>query len=730
MAEFIGTKSDDRFVGGTENDLFYFTPKFMASTDQIDGGAGTNTLVLWNDTASNWSVSAASWPKLSNIQGIALVSRNSDGYDTPGFKLTFDNTFFKLSKVSHFTVDAYWTGGDGGSLRLYASTVTNTSFDVYGSIGPYFDDLGEQPSYDVLRTGSKNDRFIYYANSLAQDSIDGGAGFDTILLVGAGHTTTKNGHEKTDPVGFSSLEGIKNVEKVIVTNLSAGQTRVIDFGYGGVSQGRSAISIETNSNYGAGKVAAPVDGKLIIDGSGIKSTLSSLHVRGGNGADLMIGGAADDRLFGGNGNDTLVNGYGSDRLSGGWGNDTFFGEIDIYRIPYEFRGGVWGKLGNGEMYGGEGDDVFYFSLPYKESRLNIGVISGGTGTDILCLRGRDIPKDVFDSATVSGIEIIELADIGNTFAVNQAFLTKNHDENGRLWIQNKAGSRGLTVTIDASEVTSAQHSVHIAVRSPGTEFLTGGMGNDVFDYSLVTHKKLARLLDSGLYSTDTISGGGGVDTILISEGRKATLGRKVTGVEELKVVGKSTSGEKTEIFVSTTEALSIDGRQLGANDSLVARGYYTNPKSGTLYQAKASLDITGGRGDDLLTGGRANDHLRGGSGDDTLTGYKGSDRLVGGKGADHFVFADASDSLPTIGDRDFIRDFKQSEGDKIHFLHEGSAAYSYIGASAFHGKAGEVRSFVSTSNTYVQLDVDGDGMADLGIGLAGKMTLTQNDFIL
>lgn len=730
MAEFIGTKGNDRFVGGKEDDLFYFTPKLMASTDQIDGGTGTNTLVLWNDTASNWSVSATSWPKLSNIQGIALVSRNSDGYDTPGFKLTFDNTFFKMNKVSHFTVDAYWTGGDGGSLRLYASTVTNMSFDVYGSIGPYFDDLGEQPSYDVLRTGSKNDRFIYYANSLAQDSIDGGAGFDTILLVGAGHTTTKNGREKTDPVGFSSLEGIKNVEKVVVTNLSAGQTRVIDFGYGGVSQGRSTISIETNSNYGTGKVTTPVDGKLIIDGSGIKSTLSSLHVKGGNAADLMIGGAADDYLFGGDGNDTLVNGYGSDRLSGGRGNDTFFGKIDIYRIPYEFLGGVTGKLGNGEMYGGEGDDVFYFSLPYAESRLNVSVISGGTGTDTLRLQVRDIPKSIFDSVTISGIEVVDLESIVNTFTVSLQFLKKNHDENGRLWIQNQAGMKGGIVTIDASGVTDARYSVHIAVRSPGADLLTGGMGNDVFDYSLVSNKKMARTLASGLTAGDTITGGGGFDTILIQEGRKSTLGSKITGVEELKVVNTSASGEKTDIVLATVEAITINGSRLGANDSLLARGYFTDPNTGRLYEAKAALHIIGGKGDDILSGGRANDTLHGGDGNDVLTGNKGADRLTGGKGADHFVFAGALDSLAAAAKQDTITDFKQSEGDKIQLVHEGSPAYSFIGSSAFHGKTGEVRSVVLDNKTYVQLDINGDSVADLEVVLMGKMTLTQNDFIL
>ncbi|WP_276553557.1 calcium-binding protein [Shinella kummerowiae] len=715
MAEFTGTEGIDRFVGGSEDDYFYFFPGFMTPTDKVLGGGGDNALVLINDFAQPWKISQTDWPTLSNIQGIALISRNTEGYDHAGFKLAFDNTFFKMNKVVQFTLDASGLDLDGGRLELGASTVTNMSFDIYGSMGRYATDGLERDSYDDLRTGSKNDRFIYYANSLIDDKIDGGAGTDTIVLVGAGGTTTVNGKEKTAPNGVTTLTGVKNVEKIVVTDLSAGQSRTIDFGDSSRYVGRNAIEISTDRNYGTEKSPKAVDGKLVIDGSGIKSPLSMLDVTGGNAGDILIGGAADDRLSGGKGNDVLVGGNGADQLYGGSGNDTFFGDSSLYAGDYEILRMFAGKPGADKMYGGEGNDVFEISGYVRNAE---ELISGGNGIDTLRISGSEIPPDMLDGMTISGIEIIDFLANRNTFTVSQAFLRKNHDENGRLWIQNKAGMPGGTVTIDASGVTDTEYSVHIAVRSPGVDVLSGGMGNDVFDYSLINKKPFTKT--SGLTTIDTITGGGGFDTILVLEGRKSALGRKITGVEELKIVNTSASGDKTDVVIATAEAITINGNRLDANDSLVADGH----------AARASVRIIGGKGDDVLSGGLANDTLRGGDGDDALTGNKGADRLTGGKGADHFVFADASDSLPTAGGRDVITDFKQSEGDKIHLLHEGSPAYSFVGASAFTGKAGEVRSFISTDKTFVQLDVDGDGVADLGIILVGTVTLTQSDFIL
>jgi Ca2+-binding RTX toxin-like protein len=701
MAEFTGTEGIDRFVGGSEDDYFYFFPGFMTPTDKVLGGGGDNALVLINDFAQPWKIFQTDWPTLSNIQGIALISRNTEGYDNAGFKLAFDNTFFRMNKVEQFTLDASRLDLDGGRLELGASTVTNMSFDIYGSMGRYAADDFVQDSYDDLRTGSKNDRFIYYANSLIDDKIDGGAGTDTIVLVGAGGTTTVNGKEKTAPNGFTTLTGVKNVEKIVVTDLSAGQSRTIDFGDSSRYVGRNAIEISTDRNYGTEKTPKAVDGKLIVDGSGIKSPLSMLDVTGGNAGDILTGGAANDRLSGGAGNDILSGGSGDDWLSGGAGNDVLMDDA-----------------GHDKMYGGEGNDVFRLSWQYWNPKYSTDLVSGGAGIDRIQISGRGVPADILDTMTVSGIEIIDFVENVTTFTVSQEFLTKNHDENGRLWIQNKAGMRGGTVTIDASGATDPEYWVHIAVRSPGEDVLSGGMGNDIFDYSRINKKLFSET--SGLTTIDTITGGGGFDTILVLEGRKSMLSRKITGVEELKIVNTSVSGDKTNVVLATAEAITIDGSRLDANDSLVADGH----------AARASVQIIGGKGDDVLSGGRANDTLRGGDGEDALTGNKGADRLTGGKGADHFVFADASDSLPTAGARDVITDFKQSEGDKIHLLHEGSPPYSFVGASAFTGKVGEVRSFVSAGKSFVQLDVDGDGVADLGIILVGTMTLTQSDFIL
>lgn len=606
-----------------------------------------------------------------------------------------------------------WTG-----WQLNASTVTNMSFDIYGSSGKFVDVDSETGPLDNLRTGSKDDRFVYYDSTLIRDRIDGGGGTDTIVLVGAGNITTENGKTRIDPNGFTTLLNVKNVENIVITGLAAGQSRTIDFYYSSYYVGRNAINITTDRNYGTEKAATAVDGKLIVDGTELDSKSSSLTVTGGTAGDELTGGAANDHLSGGRGDDLLTGGGGDDVLSGGIGNDVLTGD--------DGTGGIHtGPPGSDKMYGGEGNDTFVLSQYYWKENPEHDVISGGNGIDTIYFQDSSaISTSMLDVLTVTGIEIVDLRR-GAAFAVSQNFLEKNHGEGNQLLIRNNPGGAGGAHTIDASDVTNAKFSVRIDLGTPGKDILTGGMGNDIFDYSSVTNK----LPGSGVDSRDIFVGGGGIDTILVSEGRNTILGKMITGVEKLKVVAETNTGSKTDIVIGTLEALSIDGSKLGTNDNLVAQGYFKDTR-GTVYEAKASLSITGGKGDDILTGGRAGDKLYGGDGDDVLTGNKGLDRLTGGGGADHFVFKNTYESLVAAKGRDVITDFHRSEGDKIQFLHDGTPAYSFIGGGAFNGKAGEVRSFISGSNTYVQLDADGDGVADLGIALSGKISLTSADFLL
>lgn len=748
MAYFYSTGGRDKLIGGKEDDGFVFWSDYMSKKDTVDGGGGTNALVLVNDTDYGWFAGPDSWPVFSHIAGIALVSEESNAY---GFYLTFNDNVFKANGNSNFIIDASGLALGSAHLELGASAVKTVAFDIFGSTGA--------KSYDRLQTGSKNDTFIYEANSLKEDMINGGAGTDTIVLSGAGNTTTKDGQSTTNPKGYTSLWNVTNIEKVVVTGLSAGQTRTIDFGERDLYKG-GAITITTDDNYGEDKAANPVDGRLIVDGSGITSNTSILTVQGGDAGDRIIGGVASDRLSGGGGNDVLIgwnghdslsggagndlllggrgqdvlsggdgndiliDGSGDDKLSGGAGDDLFLAHSSMYNGSQHIFQDSDGR-GTANMSGGEGNDTFEFELYQWIPKVG-DVISGGAGIDTIAFRGSQVSKSMLDRASISGIEVIKFISRYPVLEISQQFLAKNHDENGRLRIQTNPESWG-SATIDASDLTDSKYSVHIGIRlQGGSETLTGGIGDDIFDYTLIGTKNPGYGVGFG----DEINGGGGTDTILVAEGRDTYVGNRVTGVEKLKIINNSTAGEKTKIVLNTPEAISIDGSKLDAKDNLTVLGYYWDVRHKITYEAKASLSITGGKGDDILTGGRAGDKLIGGDGDDVLTGNKGLDRLTGGKGADHFVFKNTYESLVEAKGRDVITDFHQSEGDKIQFLHDTTAPYSFIGNDTFTGKAGEVRSFFYGSNTYVQLDADGDGDADLGIALTGKITLTSADFLL
>jgi Ca2+-binding RTX toxin-like protein len=142
-----------------------------------------------------------------------------------------------------------------------------------------------------------------------------------------------------------------------------------------------------------------------------------------------------------------------------------------------------------------------------------------------------------------------------------------------------------------------------------------------------------------------------------------------------------------------------------------------------------------------IFGGAGSDYLDGGRGNDLLVGGTGKDMLVGGLGADTFQFSrdpvsHVMDSVTGSG-RDVIRDFSHAEHDKIDLAKldakttvSGDQAFSFIATSAFHHTAGELRYTVTTSQTIVEGDVNGDGKADFQIGLTGHVSLIKGDFVL
>ncbi len=136
-------------------------------------------------------------------------------------------------------------------------------------------------------------------------------------------------------------------------------------------------------------------------------------------------------------------------------------------------------------------------------------------------------------------------------------------------------------------------------------------------------------------------------------------------------------------------------------------------------------EIVGGDGGDALDGRGGNDRLRG---DD------GADVLIGGAGRDIFVYFDITDSEAAAGSTDLITDFTQG-ADRIDIVglvaSLGGAVLTAIGHNAaFSGVAGELRSADNGLDSVVELDANGDAVADFRIDVTGVVVFNAADFIV
>ena len=141
-----------------------------------------------------------------------------------------------------------------------------------------------------------------------------------------------------------------------------------------------------------------------------------------------------------------------------------------------------------------------------------------------------------------------------------------------------------------------------------------------------------------------------------------------------------------------------------------------------------------GSGNDALTGndaanrlesGAGNDVLIGNGGNDVLIGGIGGDTLTGGAGADSFVYQSNADSAVGLG-RDVITDFTRGS-DRIDVT--ALNASTFIGGALFSGAAGQLRTVSFDGTTIIELDSNGDRLADWQIELTGMVPLGYGDFL-
>jgi serralysin len=235
----------------------------------------------------------------------------------------------------------------------------------------------------------------------------------------------------------------------------------------------------------------------------------------------------------------------------------------------------------------------------------------------------------------------------------------------------------------------------------GNDTLIGASGNDDF---------------TGFVGDDLMVGHGGDDTMLGGVGSDTLFG----GDGDDSLDG-GTNDDTLNAGAGNDTMIGDTG-----NDLLVGRD------GDDVLDGGADNDtIDGGNGDDILEGSAGNDILRGRNGEDDLAGGEGRDFLTGGQGADNFVFRSLAETV--VGaNRDQILDFEQGV-DLIVIAGLSPGVFEFKGTAAFDtGVANpELRLFeTSTGTTIVQIDANGDGVADAEIRVAGVTGLTADDFVL
>ncbi len=618
------------------------------------------------------------------------------------------------------------TGAEGADA-LYSREVSPAYAKPLGDslfVAPLLDTTAE---IDTLSGLAGDDRlFAGYG-----DNVDGGEGSDGLLISlrgsSAGVVADFGGAAEGGEVsiGGGTIKGIEAIEwlegsdfdDVLTLGEAAGDHAPV-FGLGGddeIVAGRL-----TGSVFGG-------DGNDIIDLA--EAEYGSLHF-GEAGDDLMLGGAADDRMRGGEGDDLLIDRSGDDELDGGAGADIVSGGEGNDQLD----GGagddvVEGGAGNDILYlddggedradGGEGNDILYFGREISSG----DVARGGAGRDALVLQG--MVATVLTDTNLVGIEAISLQSGANTsfndfFNHYYTFDLTTADGNvpaGEQLIVNAQSLRaGENFTFDGSAETDGKFLIY---GGHGVDKLKGGDGVDVFFFE-----------GSRWGSSDRVDGGDGRDALVISGGSgltQITFGANAfTNIESISLNNHFASDPSQK----PSYQLVLNNGNVAAGGTLIVNGTSIALGQVVGIDGRAELD-----GNLILLGGGGHDTLRAGGGSDVLIGGGGADSLAGYGGADTFRYDLASDSAP--GRSDLIGDF-QSGLDKIDLSRvdansaaAGNQAFSWIGSNAFSNVAGQLRSYDSGGYRWIAGDTDGDGDGDIILAFYPTAApVGSGDFIL
>ena len=542
---------------------------------------------------------------------------------------------------------------------------------------------------DTMNGDDGNDTFAFNVPSQvgAGDFINGGAGYDTIVLPVYGTETYD--FSLVTITGVERMEAGTSFGSILVAMVTGAQLAALTDAAGHfMLVGGGTFSLAGLTLHGVqldlSNTATVLDlnGATTVDANGEPAGVT---VNGGEGDDTVTGGARGDFLAGYAGNDTLRGGGGNDTLNGGFGID--------------------------RLYGGSGNDLIV--LHFGEVLEPGSIVDGGAGEDTLVVDvgngGVDLTSLTFTGiehltpyngnsgyVSITAAQLAALTSFGVWLSLTDggsySFAGVTFDPGAAVYLSDLgttvdltgvAGGTPLVVGGAGGDTITGADTADSLYGNEGNDTLNGGGGDDLLNggggidalHGGTGDDVMSLGLDFAdvAVSGETYNGGAGTDTLRIYT--TVDLSNvNLVDIEILDIAGSypgigltgaqlsSLSTVNGQVSLTTGGPVSLAGMDLtglllrlsdlattvdmrgaqnwarvdgGAASDILFAGdggdFY-------LYGGGGNDRINGGLGHDSLFGEAGNDVISGGGGNDTIEGGFGVDVLAGGAGNDTFNF--------------------------------------------------------------------------------------------
>ncbi|MGN7884186.1 beta strand repeat-containing protein, partial [Ensifer sp. 22460] len=682
---------------------------------QIDSGTGVLSFVTAPDFEAPSDVGAD-----NGYEVTVQVSDGNGGIDTQTIAVTVTNQNDNVPVFNSGTTASFDENGPGvaydadasdadnlGALTYSLSGTDSALFNIDAATGavtfkdaPDFEapaDADGDNVYDIVVTASDSTLTVDRAVAITVNNVNDNA---PVFTSGTTASFAENG---AGTVYHADASDADNLGALTFT-LSGADSALFN-----IDAATGAVTFKAAPDFEA---PADADGDNVYDimvtaSDGTLSTDQAVAITVTDVPNMIIGDEFDNVLVGTSEDETILGLGGNDTIAGGGGDDNL-------------RGGS----GSDVLDGGEGNDIIHYG--FLDSALG-DTIDGGAGIDTISVEGNNsdlyqvnitgVERLAFDTTSAASVWLSN-DDVG-TGQINTFVGSSFSDQLSVRVTSLSGGTADLSTSAfqnwgpnDSIELIGSQSNDvligsvvdDVIFGNSGADTMQGGAGSDKFSFNT-----------GDVASGESIDGGGGTDQLLVfgnNDFRLATL----NSIELLAFGGSTIPATVTFSSTQIGAGLSLDVSIIGnagANTINILMdapgtldiGAWTfsnwNSSDSIYMGGSVSADVLIGSSQaDLIQGNFGNDTLVGGDGDDLLAGQYDVDVLTGGAGVDQFN-GSVSD---WNGDR--IADYEYGEKIMVAFGSHSTGAY---------------RLRTTTTDSFIDIDGNGDGVFDSTIVLSGQI---------